>query len=172
MEVLRGAAEGGRAAGRPLVGAARAARRAARGLRDRDGRARRRGAGRRQPGRAARRWSASLFVLLQVLAPIHTATGANLGDSTAAWLYDRLTRPACVLPPGMGHLEDPKLTGDLTVARDFDLGMIGPPLVDVAGLHRGRPGRDGRRHRVSAHPVSASRGGRRLVLGGAWLSTH
>ena len=28
----------------------------------------------------------------------------------------------------MGHLEDPSLMGDLTVARDFDLGMTGPPL--------------------------------------------
>jgi ABC-type multidrug transport system fused ATPase/permease subunit len=28
----------------------------------------------------------------------------------------------------MGHLEDPKLTSDLVVARDFDLGMTGPPL--------------------------------------------
>src|SRR5262249_799676 len=35
---------------------------------------------------------------------------------------------ACVRPPGMAHLEDPKLTSDLTVARDFDLGMTGPPL--------------------------------------------
>src|SRR5262245_8794295 len=68
-----------------------------------------------------------VFVLLQILAPIHSAVGANLGDKTAAWLYDRLTR-ACVRPPGMGHLEDPKLIADLTVARDFDLGMTGPPL--------------------------------------------
>src|SRR6202171_3190193 len=68
-----------------------------------------------------------VFVLLQVLTPIHQAVGANLGDRTAAWLYDRLTE-ACVRPPGMGHLEDPKLTSDLTVARDFDLGMSGPPL--------------------------------------------
>ena len=45
----------------------------------------------------------------------------------AAWLNDRLAE-ACVGPPGMGHLEDPKLTGDLTVARDFDLGMTGPPM--------------------------------------------
>jgi len=36
---------------------------------------------------------------------------------------------ACVRPPGMGHLEDPTLTSDLTVARDFDLGMTGPPLT-------------------------------------------
>src|SRR5687768_15775702 len=67
------------------------------------------------------------FVLLQVLPPIHTAIGANLGDRTAAWLYDRLAE-ACVRPQGMGHLEDPKLTGDLTMARDFDLGITGPPL--------------------------------------------
>jgi ATP-binding cassette subfamily B protein len=68
-----------------------------------------------------------VFVLLQVLTPIHQAVSSNLGDRTAAWLYDRLTE-ACVRPPGMGHLEDPKLTGDLTVARDFDLGITGPPL--------------------------------------------
>jgi ABC-type multidrug transport system fused ATPase/permease subunit len=68
-----------------------------------------------------------VFVLLQVLAPIHQAVSANLGDRTAAWLYDRLTQ-ACIRPAGMGHLEDPKLTSDLTVARDFDLGMTGPPL--------------------------------------------
>ena len=68
-----------------------------------------------------------IFVLLQILTPIHLAVSSNLGDRTAAWLYDRLTE-ACVRPPGMAHLEDPKLTSDLTVARDFDLGMTGPPL--------------------------------------------
>ena len=66
-------------------------------------------------------------MLLQVLSPIHQAVSANLGDRMAAWLYDRLTE-ACVRPLGIGHLEDPKLTGDLTVARDFDLGITGPPL--------------------------------------------
>jgi len=70
---------------------------------------------------------AAVFVPLQVLPPIHRALGANLGSRTAAWLYDRLTA-VCVRPPGIGHLEDPALTGDLTVARDFDLGMTGPPL--------------------------------------------
>jgi ATP-binding cassette subfamily B protein len=68
-----------------------------------------------------------VFVLLQILAPIHQAVGANLGDRTAAWLYDRLTE-GCVRPPGIAHLEDPRLAGDLTVARDFDLGIMGPPL--------------------------------------------
>jgi ATP-binding cassette subfamily B protein len=70
----------------------------------------------------------AIFILLEVLSPIHQAISANLGDRTAAWLYDRLTE-ACVRPPGMAHLEDPKLTSDLTVARDFDLGMTGPPLT-------------------------------------------
>src|SRR5205085_1554413 len=69
----------------------------------------------------------TVFILLQVLTPIQQALGGNLGDRTADWLYERLTE-ACVRPPGMGHLEDPKLTGDLTVARDFDLGRTGPPL--------------------------------------------
>jgi ATP-binding cassette subfamily B protein len=69
----------------------------------------------------------AVFVLLQVLTPIHQAIGANLGDRTAAWLYDRLTE-ACVAPPGLGHLENAALAGDLQVARDFDLGLTGPPL--------------------------------------------
>ena len=72
-------------------------------------------------------FAGAIFVSLQVLSPIHQAVSANLGDRTAAWLYDRLTE-ACVRPPGMGHLEDPTLTNDLTVARDFDLGMTAPPL--------------------------------------------
>src|SRR5436190_8701858 len=68
-----------------------------------------------------------VFVVLQVLAPIHVSISYNLGTRVAAWLYDRLTE-ACVRPPGMGHLEDPKLISDLTVAREFDFGMTGPPM--------------------------------------------
>ncbi|MBV8841549.1 MAG: ABC transporter ATP-binding protein [Bryobacterales bacterium] len=68
-----------------------------------------------------------VFILLQVLSPIHHAVGTNLGSSTAAWLYDRLTA-ICVRPPGMGHLENPKFARDLAMARDFDLGISGPPI--------------------------------------------
>jgi ATP-binding cassette, subfamily B, bacterial len=68
-----------------------------------------------------------LFVLLQTMGPLHTALSANIGDRTAAWLYDELTA-ACLGPPGIGHLEDPELAADLQVARDFDRGMTGPPL--------------------------------------------
>jgi ABC-type multidrug transport system fused ATPase/permease subunit len=112
----------------------------------------------------------AIFVLQQILAPIQTAISWNLGDRTAGYLYDRLTE-ACVRPPGMGHLENPALTTDLAVARDFDRGMTGPPLsisMDfiaggligiVAGLS-------------SAIVLFAFAWWAPLVLGGAWLSTH
>jgi ATP-binding cassette, subfamily B, bacterial len=67
------------------------------------------------------------FVAFQVLTPLHQAVSSNLGSRTAAWLYDRLM-VACIGPAGMGHLERPELTNDLTMARDFDLGITGPPL--------------------------------------------
>ena len=77
------------------------------------------------------------FVLLQVLSPVHEAMSANLGSTVAAWLYDELTA-SCVQPPGIGHLEDPELTSDLTTARDFDLGMTGPPMfLDVGFIASG-----------------------------------
>ena len=38
------------------------------------------------------------------------------------------TRPWMAHRPHPRYLEDPKLTGDLTVARDFDLGLTGPPM--------------------------------------------
>lgn len=110
------------------------------------------------------------FVLLQILPPIHQTVGANLGSRVAAWLYDRLTT-ACVRPPGMGHLENPKLTNDLTMARDFDLAIAGPPmaismdfiaggLVEfVAGV-------------ASAAVLIGFTWWAPLLLAGAWLATH
>lgn len=67
------------------------------------------------------------FVALQVLTPLHQALSTNLGRRTADYFYDTLLR-GCVAPPGILHLEDEALAKDLTVARDFDLGMTGPPL--------------------------------------------
>jgi len=111
-----------------------------------------------------------VFLLLQLLPPLHQAVGANLGDRTAAWLYDRLTE-ACVRPPGMGHLEDPALTSDLTVARDFDLGMTGPPLNysvnfiagDLVEMIAGV---------ACTLVLFAFAWWAPLVLGGAWIATH
>jgi len=112
----------------------------------------------------------TVFVLMQVLGPAHLAVGANLGSRTAAYLYDRLTM-ACVEPPGMGHLENPELTNDLTMSRDFDLGISGPPLSTsmdfiasglvemVAGL-------------ASAAVLAAYAWWAPLLLAGAWLGTH
>src|SRR5439155_24929749 len=115
-------------------------------------------------------FAGAIFVLLQVLSPIHQAVGANLGDRTAALLYDRLTE-ACVRPPGMGHLENPALTADLTVARDFDLGMTGPPLFIAMDFIGG-----GLVELISglacAVVLSAYAWWAPILLAGAWLATH
>ena len=112
----------------------------------------------------------AVFILLQVLAPIHQAISANLGNRTAAWLYDRLTE-ACVCPPGIAHLEDPKLATDLTVARDFDLGMTGPPLfISMDFIAGGLVGMIGGLACVCV--LFAYAWWAPIVLGGAWLATH
>jgi ATP-binding cassette, subfamily B, bacterial len=112
----------------------------------------------------------AVFVLLQVLAPIHQAIGANLGDRTAAWLYDRLAE-ACVRPPGMGHLEDASLTSDLTAARDFDLGMTGPQLsVSMDFIAGGLVELVG--GIAAAVVLAAYAWWAPILLAGAWLATH
>jgi ATP-binding cassette subfamily B protein len=110
------------------------------------------------------------FLLSRVRPPVHQAIGALLGGRTAAWLSDRLTA-TCVGPPGMGHLDDPTLTSDLTMARDFDLGITGPPMfvsMDfiasglvgvVAGL-------------APAVVLAGYAWWAPLLLAGAWLATH
>jgi ABC-type multidrug transport system fused ATPase/permease subunit len=115
-------------------------------------------------------FAGAVFVLLQVLSPIHQAVSANLGDRTAAWLYDRLTE-ACVRPPGIGHLEDPTLTSDLTVARDFDLGMTGPPLsISMDFIAGGLVEMTG--GVASAVILARYAWWAPLLLAGAWLGTH
>jgi len=112
----------------------------------------------------------AVFILVQILSPLHLAVSSNLGSRTAAWLYDELTK-SCVAPPGMAHLEDPELTNDLTMARDFDLGISGPPLsisMDfiASGLVELLAGL------ASAAVLAAYAWWAPLVLGGAWLATH
>ena len=112
----------------------------------------------------------TVFVLLQVLSPIHQAVGANLGSRTAAWLYDQLTT-ACVRPPGMGHLENPKLTTDLTMARDFDLGITGPPMsISMDFIAGGLVEMIG--GLASAVVLAGYAWWAPLLLAGAWLATH
>jgi ABC-type multidrug transport system fused ATPase/permease subunit len=115
-------------------------------------------------------FAGAVFVLLQVLTPNHQAVSANLGDRTAAWLYDRLTE-ACVRPEGMGHLEDPKLASDLTVARDFDLGITGPPLsISMDFIASGLVTMLG--GLACAVLLFGYAWWAPLLLAGAWLSTH
>ena len=111
-----------------------------------------------------------VFVLLQVVFPIHQAVSADLGDRTAAWLYDQLV-DACLGPPGIGHLEDPALADDLQVARDFDRGMTGPPLrismdfiADGLGLMATGV--------ASAAVLVGFAWWAPVVLTGSWLATH
>jgi ABC-type multidrug transport system fused ATPase/permease subunit len=111
-----------------------------------------------------------VFVLFQVLTPLHQAVSSNLGSRLAAWLNDRLMR-ATTAPPGIGHLERAELTNDLTMARDFDLGINGPPLAIsmdfiasglvemIAGL-------------ASAAVLFGFAWWAPPLLAGAWLSTH
>ena len=115
-------------------------------------------------------FAGAVFILLQVLTPIHQAVSSNLGDRVSDWLNDQLAE-TCVRPPGMGHLEDPTLTSDLVVARDFDLGMTGPPLsisMDflAADLVQAVGGF------ASACVLFAYAWWAPLVLIAAWLATH
>ncbi len=111
-----------------------------------------------------------LFVLSQVTSPVQTAVSHNLGDRTAAFLYDGLA-DACVRPEGLAHLEDPVLSTDLTVARDFDLGMTGPPLsYSMDFIAGGLVGIIG--GLAAAVVLFGLTWWAPIVLAGAWLSTH
>src|SRR5678816_763675 len=71
----------------------------------------------------------------------------------------------------MGHLEDPALTSDLTVARDFDLGMTGPPLaISMDFIAAGMVEMIG--GLASAVVLAAYSWWAPLLLVGAWLATH
>ncbi len=112
----------------------------------------------------------TVFVLLQITPPFHHAVGANLGSRVAAWLYDQLTT-ACVSPPGMGHLEDPRLTTDLAMARDFDLGISGPPMsISMDFIASGLVEMVG--GLLSAVVLAAYAWWAPILLAGAWLATH
>src|SRR5207237_4266277 len=159
----------GRGPGEPVVADPRVARDAAGPVRHRHGSAGERGAARRRSrpaphGRGFR---------------VRTRPGAQ-PDSPRDQRQSRRShcrlalRPAdrgCVKPLGIAHLEDPRLTSDLTVARDFDLGMTGPPLsmsLDfiAAGLASFLGGL------ISALVLAGFTWWAPLLLAGTWLATH
>ena len=111
-----------------------------------------------------------MFVLVQVLSPLHLMVSQNLGSKMAAYLYDRLT-VACTEPQGMAHLENPEMNNDLAMARDFDLGISGPPLfvsMDfiAAGLVEFVAGL------VATSLLFGYTWWAPILIGGAWLMTH
>lgn len=110
------------------------------------------------------------FAAAQVVGPMHEAIGYDLGDRTSTSLNDRLMTITSD-PPGIAHLERADLAGDLSMARDFDLGITGPPLsvsmnfiadglvAIVLGL-------------VSAIVLAFTGWWQALLLVAAWTSTH
>lgn len=68
-----------------------------------------------------------LYIVVQVIAPLQGVVGTSLGERLTARLNDRLLAVA-VGPSGLGHLEDPGLADDVATARDFELGLSGPPM--------------------------------------------
>ena len=112
----------------------------------------------------------AVFLLMQILAPLHAQVSTNLGDHLSSRLQDRLVT-AATGPAGIAHLESAALSGELAVARDFDLGISGPPLALSMGL-------------IAGSLVEALAGAGQAillatyhwwagaVLATAWLSTH
>src|SRR2546430_2583082 len=71
----------------------------------------------------------------------------------------------------MAHLEDAMLTNDLTVARDFDLGMPGAPLfISMDFIASGLVEMIG--GLACAVVLAAYAWWAPILLGGAWLATH
>lgn len=112
----------------------------------------------------------AVFVLMQVMKPLHSQVGSLLGEHVSDRLHDRLL-VAATTPDGVAHLEDRAHMDELTAARDFDLGMTGPPLHLSMGIIAG-----GLVEAVSglaqAVVLAAYAWWAPLLVGGAWLSTH
>ena len=110
------------------------------------------------------------FMAASVAGPLHTQLGAVVGDRTSGYLQRALTA-ACSNPAGIAHLERPGLVSELVAARDFDLGIMGPPISVSMGF-------------VGAGLVELLSGGAQavalatvtwwgaIVVAAAWIATH
>jgi ATP-binding cassette subfamily B protein len=113
---------------------------------------------------------AVVFVASQVVGPLHEALGSDLGNRTSTWLNDRLMA-ATLDPPGVAHLERADLTDELSIARDFDLGITGPPMS--YGMNFVADGLVGLAAGLASAIVLARYGWwQAIVLLLAWSSTH
>lgn len=113
---------------------------------------------------------AGSFALLSISAPVHTQIGAILGDRTSGLLQARLT-DAVADPEGIAHLERPGLADELVQARDFDLGIMGPPIsVSMGFIASGLVALLSGAAQAAALATVTWWGA--LVVSAAWLSTH
>jgi ATP-binding cassette, subfamily B, bacterial len=113
---------------------------------------------------------AGCFAAFSVSGPLHTQLGAILGDRTSGQLQAELVG-ACSTPAGIAHLERPGLAAELVAARDFDLGIMGPPInVSMGFVGGGLVALLGGAAQAVALATVTWWGA--IVLGGAWLSTH
>ncbi len=115
-------------------------------------------------------FAGSVFIAMNTLSPVHGTIGSILGAKTSVWLNTRLLR-ACVEPPGLAHLERPDLADELSRARQFDIGILGPPL-EAALPEIGSGFATVLGGLSQAVVLAAYRWWAPLVIGGAWLSTH
>ena len=114
---------------------------------------------------------AVVFIAAQVAGPLHEAVGMNLGDRVSTMLNDELMR-ATLGPAGIAHLERTDLADDLTTARDFDLGITGPPMSFNADVHRRRAGGHGRRRSPRPSCWRSTAGGRPSCWCSPGCATH
>ena len=115
-------------------------------------------------------FAGTAFIAINTLNPFHGAVGSILGAKTGVWLNERLLR-ASLGPPGLAHLEQPDLADEMSKARDFESGHLGPPL-EVAMPEVGSGFATVIGGLAQAVVLGAYRWWAPLVLGGAWLSTH
>ena len=110
------------------------------------------------------------FAAFSVSGPLHTQLGAILGDRTSGQLQSELVA-ACSTPAGIAHLERPGLAAELVAARDFDLGIMGPPInVSMGFVGGGLVALLGGAAQAVALATVTWWGA--IVLAGAWVSTH
>lgn len=113
---------------------------------------------------------ATTFVLIQLLAPLHAQLCSNLGDRLSDQLHGVLAE-ATTSPSGIAHLESPELTDRLTLARDFDLGLSGPPMTISVGLITGSLV-EAAAGLAQTVVLCAYHSWAAVLVAGAWLSTH
>jgi ABC-type multidrug transport system fused ATPase/permease subunit len=111
-----------------------------------------------------------VFVAMNALGPVHGTVGSLLGARSGAWLHDRLME-ACVEPAGLAHLERSDLGDELARAREFDQGIVAPPL-EAALPYIANGFAEVWGGLASAALLASYRWWAGLALALAWSSTH